>query len=316
MPLIQQESYIVEIDTTKSTSPLPYNICLNGKKNEFVYKISGKVGNAPQIIAMSSIVGYRDNYPTYISNDDSNLSYLYFETEDGIASESKMCNGIGKCNFETGICQCPQDWGPHEDLGPCGGLALNVSTWEGFGRCPGVVSPSSFSTSNKKSLNMVRNNPPLAFISLNTLDGTDASIHAVPWDPETIRGSVFDSSGTNEIITLTSSDAAGPIIYDQSKDRIFYANNDPTDYFIGYVSVSFPFDQVVRTSVRYVLTEGEVFSLVFDAHFHRRNIYWSIPSESAIYKVNVDLGVSNPTLLVDKYVSLLILHLLFPILIK
>lgn len=305
------QSFTVEIDESKSTSPLPYHICENGKLNRFVYKISGNIGNAPSMIALSSIVGFRDNYPSYISNHDEKSTKLYIESQNGLAFQSKLCNGIGKCDFSSGVCECPMDWGPHPDLGPCGGLALNASTWEGFSRCQGVVSPSSFSMASKRTLNMVPNNRPLAFLSLNPVDlllTPLSTIYAIPWDVETIRGSVFDTDTATHIITLTSDNAAGPIVYDQSKDQIFFVNNDPNDLFIGFVSVDFPLDGATRTYTKYVVTEGIIQSFVFDAHFHRRNLYWSIPTEPAIYMVNADIQLTNANTAIQKFQSSLIVN--------
>ncbi len=72
----------------------------------------------------------------------------------------------GKCDFTTGNCKCPFGWTYDADLGPCGKLEVNTSSWGGLGRCPGVVPPASGSL-NRRGQDNRENNPVRIYVSIN-----------------------------------------------------------------------------------------------------------------------------------------------------
>jgi hypothetical protein len=67
---------------------------------------------------------------TYLHADNSG-SILTLSTNDGRDDNVKMCNGIGKCNFDTAVCDCPHGWTYDATLGPCARIVVNNTRWAG-----------------------------------------------------------------------------------------------------------------------------------------------------------------------------------------
>jgi hypothetical protein len=100
-----------------------------------------------------------------------------------------MCNGIGKCNFDTAVCDCPHGWTYDATLGPCARIVVNNTRWAGthsltglfthsltylltrsagLARCPGVVSPELDINGNwVTSLQDKPNYSPRIYLSIN-----------------------------------------------------------------------------------------------------------------------------------------------------
>jgi hypothetical protein len=72
----------------------------------------------------------------------------------------------GKCNFDKGQCECPFGWTFDADIGPCGRLQVNTSSWGGIGRCPGIVPPNS-GTSRGHNMNGRQNYNSRVYVSIN-----------------------------------------------------------------------------------------------------------------------------------------------------
>ena len=286
--------------TSSSLGP----ICVPHKVTNHTYVFTAQLGNVPRLGLWSSVVGVRD--PKYY-NTDNTTNVLRIETFDGRDDNLKLCNGIGKCDFSTGNCRCPFGWEFNADLGPCGQLQMNTSRYAGLARCPGVATI----TSPLNDMSGSRNYQNLIYLSMNPTytvkeskgtaanpnNHTIAVIFRYAWRPDTITGPTVDSTTQYLFLNLTSNSSAGPIVLDATRDRMFFLDQHPNFPFIGIAPMRGEHGEYTK----WLSLPYKVFGLTSDAHFKRRNLYWTVPGghsdnrgDGGIYWANMD--EINPTI--------------------
>lgn len=273
---------------------LPNPLCMTGKINNFTFTLTGNSGNAPLVGIWSSVVDNKS--PSYYTTSNTS-NVLTLLSHDGRDDHVKLCNGIGYCNATTGTCECPFGWGFDADLGVCGGVVVPTSRWNGLARCPGVVDPGSATSEYKVTLDSRGNYDTRVYISINPVgdNRTHSAIYYFTWRPVTARGPYIDYSTATLFLNLTSNSSAGPIVLDQAKDRLFYIDANPAGSYIG---IAPQFSAVAGNFTKWYSYSYKIFSLVMDAYFTRRKLYWSVPGlpgvdDGAIYWAYADQ--SRPT---------------------
>ena len=74
------------------------------------------------------------------------MGVLKISSQDGRDEHIKECNGVGACDYNTGMCKCSLGYEMDELIGPCGKISTQTSDWPGLGRCPGTVSKDAART--------------------------------------------------------------------------------------------------------------------------------------------------------------------------
>jgi hypothetical protein len=257
--------------TGSGTGPL----CVSGFQNNFTITFNALSGNVPKLGLWSSVVDQET--PVYYSTNRTE-AVLTLTTNDGRDDHVKLCNGIGRCNINTGQCTCPHGWSADGELGPCAQYNVNASTWSGLARCPGVIDVNEVGRPKKRSLDARQNYKTRVYVSLNpvyTDDHNTSVIYYFPWIPEQARGAEFDRPHGVLFLNLTSNQSAGPIVLDQAKERLFFVDAHPYgDSFIGFA------DQVDNFNGSYVVWyrfSYKIFGFTMDTYVTRRKLYWTVP---------------------------------------
>jgi hypothetical protein len=273
-------------------------VCVPGAFTNHTITFTAQMGNIPLVQVWSSVVDFSS--PTYFTSQNT-TGVLKIISNDGRDDNLKLCNGIGKCDFSTGQCRCPFGWEFNADLGPCGQLQVNTSRYAGLARCPGVAvrnSPLSDLSGTRNYLNKI-------YISQNPVykkkegagtveypnNVTRSGIFVYTWRPDTIRGPDVDESTQQLFLNLSSNTSASALLIDATRDRMFYVDQHPTFPFIGIAPLRGDSGEyTVWLEVTY-----RIFGLAADAHFKRRNLYWSVPGtyhdargDGGIYYANMD----------------------------
>ena len=263
-------------------------LCTNGAVVTTTLTMEAPFGNVPLLGLWASVFfSGIENY--YSTNSTSNL--LTISTNDGRADNVKICNGIGECDFASGVCTCPFGWTFDADAGACGKLQGNTSQWSGLARCPGTVSYFNRAASGKNSVyDDKANYNERIYVSLNPSPGNNLTFYNSYIASYEWNGKLLDQLDTVRLLDLTSDTSAGPIIHDQAKERIFFLDNHPSTPFIGIASI---FDNDSGAYSTWLSVNYEIYGMAFDAHFKRRNLYWTVPARYAkndggIYWASVD----------------------------
>lgn len=268
--------------TVNAVSGYNEPICARDQVHNFTFAFRGSAGNAPKIGLWSS-VQLGQNFAYYTTNSSQN-DPLRLVTNDGRDDHVKLCNGIGKCDFSTGICTCPFRWKYDANVGPCGQLDIPSSQWTGLGRCPGVIPLSLQNSDAKRTRDSDNAYTPRVYLSFNPyFDVTNSSVDIYStiryfnWRAATLIGPVVDEYAGTLFLNLTSNSSAGPLLVDSAKDQVVFVDVNVEDPFIGKAPQYGPYGNYTRW---YSLAEGNarrVFSITFDARPWVRRLYWSIP---------------------------------------
>ena len=78
--------------------------------------------------------------------------------------------------------------------------------------------------------------------------------------------------GNEPILNLTTDASAGPLVADKVMNRLYFVDNNVAAPFIGYMNMN----STDGTYFTLTTTTGVVSSMIFDVHFKRRRLYWSI----------------------------------------
>lgn len=261
-------------------------ICVPGTINNYTITFKAALGNVPRLGLWSSVV--KNKKPKYYSlSNTSNV--LTLETDDGRNDNIKLCNGVGKCNFETGVCTCPFGWGFDADVGPCGRLQVNTSRWNGLARCPGVVAATSTNSDQSGRQNFETRIYLALNPSVNESNPYDTSgIYFFQWKSDTLIGPNIDETTREFFLNLTSNVSAGPLVIDQAKNRMFFVDLNPNASFIGVASLKDKQNYTV-----YIPLDYEIFGFTMNADFNSRTLYWSVPgtysnADGALYYASAD----------------------------
>lgn len=286
MYTVQSAGFTVTTDSYLTTGGL----CRDGAISNFTIVFRGSSGNAPVIGLWNSVVrGANGDLQYYSTNNTEDV--LRVITNDGRDEHVKLCNGIGKCNFATGICECPYGWGFDGDIGPCGKLIIPSSQWGGLARCPGVITANDLTSDAKIALDGTPNYLTRVYLSvnptpqnnseLNNTYGTlaNSAIYHYTWSPVTTRGARIDYSTETFFVNLTSNSSAGPLILDQAKDQIIFVDANPAQRFIGKAT-QFPGD--ANNYTIWLSMDYEIFGLTFDALYSTRRLFWSAPGLNGV----------------------------------
>jgi len=276
------------------TMPKDTAICRIGMLTNHTFVFDAQMGNLPRLGLLSSVVGYH-NPNVYSSVNTSNILTLI--TNDGRDDNIKECNGVGTCDPTTGTCTCAFGWGPDPDLGPCGRVIANSSDYSGIGRCPGLISNTGNDVNGDKlDLSLKQNHLTRVYLSLNPNvyenDGnkTVARIQYQDWE---INPTPHETNYMGTVLfNLTSNVSAGPIVFDQARERIFFYDANPIAPFIGVAQTNGTINASDPYQV-WIVVPRPVFGFALDARVQRRKLYWTSPGhvlvrDGNIYWANID----------------------------
>ena len=275
-------------------------ICRPGYVTNHTYAFDAQAGNIPRIGLWSSVVGLRN--PSIFTASNTTSTILSLKTHDGRDDNIKVCNGIGQCDYSTGQCVCPKGYGLDPDIGPCGKIVPKSSKFNGIGRCPGIVSVNGNNLDGTKTdFSEKYSHMPRIYISRNPIDvSARSSLVYYTWTTNPDQFPLIDQSTRTFMFYMTSSTSAGPLVYDQAKERLFFVDANPTRPFIGIVSVGYPFNtssvNVMDTKAPYkiwIYPTCAIFGLAFNANFNQRVLYWTCPgakrtTDGSLYYAYID----------------------------
>jgi hypothetical protein len=98
MKTIQAAGIYIKNNAVHST------ICSQGMISNHSIIFQASFGNIPRVVLWYSPIEF-ENVNYHSINGTS--SALQINTSDGRDDNVKLCNGIGKCDFSTGQCNCP-----------------------------------------------------------------------------------------------------------------------------------------------------------------------------------------------------------------
>ncbi len=285
-------------------------VCQPGLRSSHTYKFTAPFGNVARMGLWSSIgppldgryglmrpiaynTGSIANYePEYYASLDSDTnSLLTLTTNDGRDNNFHVCNGIGSCDYKTGMCNCPLGWEADPDLGPCAKQAFNSSSANGVARCPGAVRTQlNKNLGAYPSRDADLDHPARVFLSANKADGvTNSRIfwHEWQWNPPQVLqfGQMLVTG--RPLFDLTTPTSAGPIVYDAATERVFFVDNNAGAPFIGVCSVAankstnYHFGYTSKdhflplTYTVFLYLNERVQGFTFDPDVTERKLYWT-----------------------------------------
>jgi hypothetical protein len=294
---------VTELNDASSALPM----CVPGSAVNHTYVFTAATGNVPRIGLWSSVVNMKANSETIYdtTNTSGVLRLITFNSNDDAV---KVCNGIGECDFSTGDCMCPYGWEADANLGPCGKLTVNSSSWPGLGRCPGVVTGYGTGSAAGATDDMsgVRNYQRL-YIAF------DPAYTAPVSEPGNITYSrieyynfaeenpeIGDRKGSL-FLNMTSNSSAGALVIDRGTDHLFFVDTNPLASFIGRAPMNQYSANISKQAIDYLWlsVSYEIFALATDAHYNRRRLFWTVPgvmgeADGQIYWAYMD-DTSPPT---------------------
>lgn len=100
----QNETFTSSVGSTDSS----VSICSSGAIRNHTIVLRGPIGNLPSFTLITSGVSDKslDIYTSPDNTSDTSTRILKLFTNDGRNLGVKMCNGLGKCNYELGKCEC------------------------------------------------------------------------------------------------------------------------------------------------------------------------------------------------------------------
>jgi len=292
-------------------------VCVDNAVTSTQITINAPFGNVPPIGLYSSVV---TTSGSSLSTADT-ATPLTISTNDGNSVNMKLCNGVGSCNFQTGVCKCPFGFESDSDLGPCGLVTYNTSQFSGLSRCPGIVDYYQRDASGRWFDRQQKENyKPRLYLSLNPTyvsnsnqlypslyrNMTVSVIRWYNWPVNDRFAYAFPPFVDNKVdgvtvLNLTSNSSAGPILFDRSKNNLFFIDTHPVRPFIGKYSLSLGNGGVYT---RFYEIAATIFGFTMDSRLNQRFLYWTVPgttrtADGKIYKVSMDATapVTSPTLL-------------------
>lgn len=274
MATIQAGGITVSMDSVSAASP----VCSPGMKRDHVVYFQAASGNIPRVVFFGSVDSFSSPLSTtyrYMSGNASNT--LTMSSTDGRDSSLKLCNGIGKCDHNTGTCICPPGWVFDPDLGPCGIYNVSTSEWGGISRCPGLIDAVTGDDLSSKG-----NYGSRLYLSLNPVDLSIGGgiVHKNDKILSTIEYFQYTSDPYPDIkregvvfLNLTSNSSAGPLIIDSGKNQLFFVDANPKAPFIGFASM----DTAPSTYSIFLTLTSSVFGFACDARPNQRKLFWTIP---------------------------------------
>lgn len=287
-------------------------VCTNFHNSNLTFYLQSLVGSLPRISVYGSVL-YNSSQQMVFNNIPNNdryseakyLNSVYYNTDvnnthrkkiltllvdDGRADSTtdrvKLCNGVGKCNEQSGTCECHYGYGPHEILGPCGALKVNSSKWGGISRCPGVV--NRYMDVGGADIENIGINDQRLYLSFNPsskdkiLHNTNVSyIASFVYDPSIPTPKLFDSSKVVYML-LTSNSSAGPMVIDHSTSHMFFIDANPDNYFIAKSPLYDLSNVSAQLSSQWIWLQlsEPVSGFAMDATIKSRKLYWSSAGKS------------------------------------
>jgi hypothetical protein len=291
---IQSSNFNVTAYIFPTSSYIAQPICARGEIRNFTFAILGNAGNAPKIGLWTSVL-LGNHLGFYSTNNTDHVLRLI--THDGRDDHVKLCNGIGQCNDQTGVCTCPYGWKFDADYGECGQLEIPTSQFGGLARCPGLIYASDINNPVRKSLddqsnyiytriylslNPIHKNSTLKYAVNSTyVEEGYSSIRYYDWDADDADGPRILPSSEVFVLNMTSNTSAGPLVLDAAKDELIYVDANPRNGFIGKASAFGERNNYTRWYT-YPSTSYKVFGLALDIRNRIRKLYWSVPGDAGV----------------------------------
>ena len=176
-------------------------------------KLRTTSGNLPTLGMISSLTDAALNVPSAITVGHASRG----------SKDSKVCNGIGTCDFDNGRCDCG-DFYTFSDAygGDCGRPVVNTSSWVGVETCPGVVYQST-----KASVVKPSSYPRLYFAQAS--NRTNTGLHFYETGLETTI--------SPQLIGNMSNVSTGAVALDLAEGFMYYVDNNPSKFNIERVAL-------------------------------------------------------------------------------
>ena len=78
-------------------------LCNTGQVTDTIIRLNAQSGNIPRLGLWTSVVG---NYNPNSFTTANSTNPLVLIVQDGRDDSVKLCNGLGKCDFTSGVCLC------------------------------------------------------------------------------------------------------------------------------------------------------------------------------------------------------------------
>lgn len=223
------------------------SLCTAFKKNNLTVHFLGPRGNAPRLVLIGTgVVGGhglgRGAPPAFYDTVNGTVLSLEVVVDDGRDDNLKICNGLGRCDWDKGTCDCVVGYGRGQG-GPCYEERWNTSRDTGRGRCPGTVAAGYLDPQTAKVLDQVENFSPRILLSVNPLSGGGpltpalSGVYSFDYEPRNFYGPRFGGGmtggGGDLVVTLTSTVSAGALAVDNMFNLLFFIDANPASPFIG-----------------------------------------------------------------------------------
>jgi hypothetical protein len=228
-------------------------------------------GNLPTMGLVSSITNGGVNNPSALVVGHASRG----------SKDSKMCNGIGTCDFGVGKCDCGDYYTFADEYGgDCGRPVINSSSWTGVETCPGVVHQSTLDIAVDKP------SSPSKLFYTSASNKTNTGMHYYMNGGEVDYPPSFVLNMTNVSTGALSLDLSEGFVYyvDRGYRRIERAslyNNSKTFVDNAWVSGAnvHPYSgDTVKYITPFTSVQATVpFGLTLDLRWHSRYLYWTLP---------------------------------------
>eukprot|EP01039_Chlorochromonas_danica_P005160 gene5161-5678_t len=300
IPTIPNAGYHINVT---STSTSHNQLCVPRSNNSMVITLRGDSGNAPRFGLVSTVGKGYWSHNVYDSTNTT-AEVVYLVSNDGRDDHVKLCNGLGKCDFSTGVCSCALNWGPDANMGPCAQYKYNTSRDGGLGRCPGQY-PLNYLSSTSASAPTYDNTANFAYrvyLSVNPAKPIQtptalSAIHYYPYRPGELFGPRIYRDKGILVLNLTSNASAGPLLIDNKEDLLYFIdeNPNPRSRFLGYYPINSDDNNGSYHIYLNLSTFGKVYSMAMDPTWWNRKLYFSVPSAREIYWVAMKGGNGGTT---------------------
>ena len=250
------------------------DICTNAATNNHIITFNASASPLPLLVLHSAAVASISG-----SVSTSTSSVLSLSSTDGRGGVTKVCGGIGTCNYKDGSCECPRGWANGNTYGGCSQPDYSNNNWPGLGRCPGLLGTNIGDNDLEFKSNL---NSDRVFISYNPHESLaltqNSYIVYLDWHWAGFPALNYDSAVV--FANLSTNSSAGPLVVDDATNMLFAVDNKNGSAFITRASIKHIHND---TSLEpWVIVEYKITGVALDPHWNRRRLYFSISKEFGV----------------------------------